>query len=147
MVYSVLIRLIILTIILNDSLVNITSAQIRNTKKNFNDINYNIEKMFSIDKNNKTNSNLNFHRQLTVVNLSEFVARIKGGVTEARVLAEKFNLKLVRRVFEDSNYFLFERETSNDDKNLIKNAENNQRIRRSLDDHEMKSLENEPMVT
>ena len=33
-----------------------------------------------------------------VVNLSEFVARVKGGLKQAERIAKKFNLKLVKQV-------------------------------------------------
>jgi hypothetical protein len=41
---------------------------------------------------------------------SEFVARVRGGARQAKKLAKQFDLKLIRRVFQDSNYFLFQYE-------------------------------------
>ena len=49
--------------------------------------------------------------------VSEFVAKVRGGLEQAQRIADKFELKLVKRVFEHSNYFLFRQEHL--DKNTV----------------------------
>lgn len=132
-----------LTIILSS-----TSTSTRTRKKksnNFDLINYNVEHMYNIQSNDSVQRNKNFHRQLSVTNLSEFVARIRGGVREAKELADRFNLRLVKQVFADSNYFLFEKETQNTE-SQFKDSKTSIRIRRSLEGDVIEGLETDPMV-
>lgn len=132
-----------LTIILSSTS---TSTRIRKKKSNnFDLINYNVEHMYNMQSNGSVQRNKNFHRQLTVTNLSEFVARIRGGIKEANELADRFNLRLAKQVFADSNYFLFEKETQNTEAQF-KDSKTSMRIRRSLESDEIKDLETDPMV-
>jgi hypothetical protein len=76
---------------------------ISNLNNNKNDNNFKDEKIFDYKDQSKVNSKF----------VSEFVARIRGGIRQAKKLAKQFNLKLIRRVFQDSNYFLFQYEYQN----------------------------------
>ena len=146
----ILFTLFLLTIILSGLLLEVSSSAPTSSKarkkrsKNFELFNYNVEKMYNVSSDS-LQRNKNFHRQLSVTNLSEFVARIKGGIREAEELAQRFNLRLVRQVFVDSNYFLFEKEIPNTE-DQYKNSKIPLRIRRSLESDEIKDLESDPMV-
>jgi hypothetical protein len=86
---------------LNNNNINDRTSQL-NDISNFND-----EKIFNYkDKSAKDNNNNNKF-------VSEFVAKVRGGIRQAKKLANQFNLKLIRRVFKDSNYFLFQYEYQN----------------------------------
>lgn len=56
--------------------------------------------------------------EMVVVNVSEFVAKVKGGLPSAKLIANRLNLKLVRQVFPDSDYFLFVQEYVNESERL-----------------------------
>ena len=56
--------------------------------------------------------------EMVVVNVSEFVAKVKGGLPSAKLIANRLNLKLVRQVFPDSDYFLFVQEYVNESDRL-----------------------------
>ena len=126
-----------------------------------------VEEIFSF---NQTSGAERQHRDFAVIDLNEFVARVKGGIQEAERVAQKFNLKLIRqvtwlffqlkkymfknnfiliwlKVFDDSNYFLFEKETVDSPKSLGKSTQKQYRIRRSLEIDEINLLENEPSVS
>jgi len=84
----------------------------------------------------------------SVVSVSEFVAKIKGGLDEAEKIAKKYNFKLVKQVFKDSDYFLFEKEVLDNKINDPKSSDVGSKIRkrRSLETSEMKILEEEPKI-
>lgn len=82
-----------------------------------------------------------------LVDLSEFVARVKGGLKQAERIARKFNLKLVKQVFHGSNYFLFQQEIVNLKHKIQKQTNlNERRVRRSLNSDELHLIEKEPNV-
>jgi len=94
----------------------------------------------------KADASLN-QQSFSVISLSEFVAKVTGGLKQAEILAKKYDLKLVKQVFKDSDYFLFEKEIVEDrsaDKNSSLNS--NQRIRRSLETSEIQILTAEPKI-
>ncbi len=51
-----------------------------------------------IFKINNSNGSYKRKESYAIVNLNEFVAKVKGGLNEAQLLANKFGLKLVRPV-------------------------------------------------
>ncbi len=113
-------------------------------KRNFDLFNYNVEKMYGAAQ--KADASLN-QQAFSVISLSEFVAKVTGGLKQAEILAKKYDLKLVKQVFKDSDYFLFEKEIVEDrsaDKNSSLNS--NQRIRRSLETSEIQILTAEPKI-
>lgn len=134
---------LILVLIINALNYLLVSAKTSRVHRNFDLINYNVEQMYRINATTRQHRQIMNH--LTVVNLSEFVAKVKGGIKKATELADKFNLKLVKRVFDDSDYFLFEKETIQKDKTgIYKNT--GKRVRRSLETDEVHTLQNEPMI-
>jgi len=94
----------------------------------------------------KADASLN-QQSFSVISLSEFVAKVTGGLKQAEILAKKYDLKLVRQVFKDSDYFLFEKEIV-EDRSTDKNSSlsSNQRIRRSLETSEIQILTAEPKI-
>ena len=69
-------------------------------------------KVFKIKTRENQNQVINepSPKSLNTDDISEFVAKVKGGLSQAKLLANKLDLKLVKQVFEHSNYFLFRQE-------------------------------------
>lgn len=120
-------------------------------RKNLDLVRYNVENMYEFNNTNN-NNNLNAShapnnkKAFTVVNLSEFVARVKGGLGAANKLAAKLNFKLKKEVFPNSNLFVFEKETVRKDDDQEAGAQHGRRVRRSMDLNDVQALENEPTV-
>lgn len=81
---------------------------------------HDIEKVkFTLKKSeDKQPNDGNKDDEMVVVNVSEFVAKVKGGLPSAKLIANRLNLKLVRQVFPDSDYFLFVQEYVNESERL-----------------------------
>ncbi len=78
---------------------------------------------------------------------SEFVAKVNGGVARAKRLARQLNLKLVRRVFPDSDYFLFEHDVGHYKKTASSDGGARLRRRSIVDKNELNKLRSEPTVS
>ena len=91
--FNSLIYVFLILIFIECSISISTTATNNNNNKNF------AEKIFNqTEYNNNDSENYENDDDFVVVNLSEFVARVKGGHKQAQRIAKKFNLKLVKQV-------------------------------------------------
>lgn len=119
----------------------------KRTRKNLDLLRYNVENMYQFNNTVNASHGPRDKNAFKVVNLSEFVAKVKGGLAAANKLAEKLNFKLKREVFPNSNLYVFEKETVRTDINQESAINHGRRVRRSIDLNDMQALVNEPMVT
>ena len=89
---------VFLILIFIERSISISNTATKNNNNNSNNKNF-AEKIFNqTEYNNNDSENYENDDDFVVVNLSEFVARVKGGHKQAQRIAKKFNLKLVKQV-------------------------------------------------
>jgi hypothetical protein len=67
---------------------------------------FNVRKVFNIKtRENEIETDARSAKNNYVNDVSEFVAKVKGGLPQAQRIAKKFDLKLVKKVIWADNFF------------------------------------------